>query len=67
MTSIPNRVRKLEDELEAASARPGSVTEMTDAELIEIVLDGAPEADLGTILAHFERTGTFPGSARRDH
>ena len=67
MTSIPNRVRKLEDEREAASGRARSVTEMTDAQLIEIVLDGAPEADLGAILDHFERTGTFPGGARRDH
>ena len=67
MTSIPHRVRKLEDDLEAASARARSMKDLSDAELIDIVLDGAPEAELGAILAHFERTGRMPGGARRDH
>ena len=67
MTSIPNRIRKLEDDLEAASTRARSMKDLSDAELIDIVLDGAPEAELGAILTHFERTGKFPGGARRDH
>jgi hypothetical protein len=68
MTSMRNRLSKLESALEAAAGRAMPLCEMTDHQLMAILLEDAGlsygEDAMDAALRRFDQTGELPHSVR---